>query len=139
MSKVFESQIKYIKFLENKHKEIIKKEYEKLIQMKREYNKHCDTMFNSEEMTEKKYKVLFKMPKAVGGTERIYEGPIPNVFEPYMIINVYDGFNNFKIKLDESVYDIEDEETWTSTWILNKCKDESHNGDYEKIMIYNFI
>ena len=121
--------------------------------MKREYNKHCNTMFNSEEMTEKEYKVLFKMPRNYDDMKKytnnsdvinynyecIYEGPIPKVFEPYFIINVYDGFNDFKIKLDDSLYEIEDEDTWASTWILNKCKSESHNGDFDKIMIYNFI
>ena len=139
MSKLFESQINYIKYLENKHKEIIKKEYEKLIKMKREYNKHCNTMFNSEEITEKEYKVLCKMSRNRENYECIYEGPIPKVFEPYFIINVYDGFNDFKIKLDDYLYEIEDEDTWVSTWILNKCKSESHNGDFDKIMIYNFI
>lgn len=136
---MFQSQIDHIERLREKYyqqvEELLKPEYEKLDKLKEQYNKHCDLIFNSKQMTTRSYRVLINKTHDYVKTQCIYEGPIPSTLEQYFKITLQDDYTDLTLKMDESEYPL-DKDYWVTNWIFDHAKNESHNGDFEKIINY---
>lgn len=136
---MFQYQIDHIERLREKYyqqvEELLKPEYEKLDKLKEQYKKHCDLIFNSEKMTDRSYRVLINKTHDYKKIQCIYEGPIPLTLEQYFEITLKDDFTDLTLKLGESEYPL-DKDYWVTNWISHHANNETHNGDYEKIINY---
>lgn len=136
---MFQSQIDHIDDLREKYyqqvEELLKPEYEKLNKLKEQYKKHCDLIFNNKQLTMRSYRVLINKTHDYKKIQCIYEGLIPSIFEQYFEITLHDNFTTLSLKMDESVYPL-DNDYWIVNWISDHANDEAHNGDFEKIINY---
>lgn len=136
---MFQSQIDHIEKLRSKYyqevEELLKPEYEKLEMLKEQYNKHCDLIFDNKKMSERSYKVLINKTHDYNKIQCIYEGKIPQTFERYNQITIRDEYTSLSILMDETEYPI-NKNYWVIDWVSKQAKNESHNGDFEKIINY---
>lgn len=136
---MLKTQIEYIESLRKKYydevERLLKPEYEKLKDMERNYKQHCINIFDRTDMTERSYRVLINKTHDFTRTQCIYEGPIPLSFEPYQTIKIVDDHIELMLYLGEAKYDL-DKNYWVTDWAFDQARNESHNGDFEKIIDY---
>ena len=59
---------------------------------------------------------------------------IPLSFEAYKDIKIVDDHIKLTLYLGETEYDL-DRNYWVTNWAYDHAKNESHNGDFEKLLI----
>lgn len=136
---MLKKQIDHIETLRKKYYDEVEKllepEYEKLKKMEKSYKNHCISIFDRKDMTERSYRVLIRKTYDFVTVQCIYEGFIPLSFEAYKDIKIVDDYIKLTLYLGETEYDL-DKNYWVTNWVYDNAKNESHNGDFEKIIDY---